>query len=324
MRPRGPALALGAAALVATFGACSSDDGPALKALAAGCVVNTDCDTPLVCAFQKCHNACSDSRDCPLAERCVASDRPYHVCQLEDERNCVRNSDCVEGQVCGIDQQCRDQCSTAKDCVRNQICTAGTCVDLVSDDGGLTTAAEAAPAVSQGQPCLYTSECPPPLVCASNTCSYECLAPSDCPAGGDCVDHRCTAGSGTLIGPEGGSLSSEGGKLALSIPAGALRSDVVVAIVPLEAWPEGALGAVVDIQPSGLLFASPATLTFHYETSDIGGTPPVSLRLATASGSSWTPLPSTLDEAAHTVTAPIAHLSVYGLVAVEATAPSPR
>jgi hypothetical protein len=46
--------------------------------------------------------------------------------------------------------------------------------------------------------------------------------------------------------------------------------------------------------------------------------------LATASGSSWTTLPSTLDEAAHTVTAPIAHLSVYGLVAVEATVPSPR
>ena len=33
-----------------TFGACSSDDGPPPKALAAGCVVNTDCDAPLVCA----------------------------------------------------------------------------------------------------------------------------------------------------------------------------------------------------------------------------------------------------------------------------------
>lgn len=317
------ALAL-TAALAATFGACSSDDAPPLKALAAGCVVNSDCNAPLVCAFEKCHNACADSRDCPLGQRCVASDRPYHVCQLEDERNCVRNSDCVLGQICGIDQQCRDQCATAKDCVRDQICVSGTCVDLAIDDGGLAALADSAPGASQGQPCLYNSECPAPLVCVASTCSYECMAAADCPSGQDCVDHRCTAGSGTLIGAQGGAITIDGGKLSLSIPPGALRSDVVVAIVALEAWPEGALGTVVDIQPSGLLFATPATLVYHYETSEIGETPASSLRLATASGSTWTPLPSTVDEAALTVTASIAHLSVYGLLGVEATAESPR
>ncbi|HEY3594828.1 MAG TPA: hypothetical protein VGL13_13185, partial [Polyangiaceae bacterium] len=298
------ALLLAGGTTLLTFGACSSDDRPTLKALAEGCIINTDCDAPLVCAFRKCHTACSDSRDCPLGERCVASDRPYHVCQLDDERNCLRNSDCVEGEVCGVDFQCRDQCATTRDCLRDQACVSGTCSDLLKDEGGVDLP-DAGSDASQGQPCVYTSECPSPLVCMINVCSYECLAASDCPSGQDCVNNRCVAGSGTLIGPQGGSLTTGGGKLSLTVPAGALRSSVAIDIVPLEAWPEGALGTVVDIQPSGLLFATPATLTYRYDASEIGATPAATLHLAAASGSSWNALSSTVDTAAQTVSAPL-------------------
>ena len=58
------------------------------KGLAEGCIINTDCSSPLVCAFRKCHQACTSSRDCEPGQRCMASDRPFHVCQLPDERLC--------------------------------------------------------------------------------------------------------------------------------------------------------------------------------------------------------------------------------------------
>src|SRR5262244_487056 len=79
--------------------ACTSDE-KAPGELAAGCLVNSDCHDPLVCAFRTCHNACVATRDCPKGLRCVASDRPYHVCQLLSERNCTYNTDCFEGQAC--------------------------------------------------------------------------------------------------------------------------------------------------------------------------------------------------------------------------------
>src|SRR4051794_35201346 len=44
--------------------ACSSGDQN-VSELAQGCVVNTDCQAPLVCAFRRCHTACEATRDCP-------------------------------------------------------------------------------------------------------------------------------------------------------------------------------------------------------------------------------------------------------------------
>src|SRR5882672_4701431 len=98
--------------LLSLAGACSSDTAP--KRLAEGCLINSDCSSPLVCAFRKCHTACVTSHDCQPGERCVASDRPFHVCQLELEKNCTRNSDCPPTEVCGVDLECRNQCVTSR------------------------------------------------------------------------------------------------------------------------------------------------------------------------------------------------------------------
>src|SRR4051812_29030472 len=100
-------LSFGTTVLMFFAVACASD-GPPLANLSDGCLVNTDCNTPLVCAFRKCHNACEATRDCPVGLRCVASDRPFHVCQLGTEQACIYNSDCPKGQVCAADAQCRD------------------------------------------------------------------------------------------------------------------------------------------------------------------------------------------------------------------------
>ncbi|HEX4336774.1 MAG TPA: SUMF1/EgtB/PvdO family nonheme iron enzyme [Polyangiaceae bacterium] len=180
--------------LVLAF-ACSSD-APKAR-LSDGCAINSDCNSPLVCAFKACHNACTSTRDCPDSERCVASDRPFSVCQLPSERDCTYNSQCGAGEVCGIDGQCRDQCSTDRDCVEGQLCVTGTCADPADlTDGKLPvkTFSDGGLPVS-GQPCRYTSECPTPQVCRSGLCIAECLTSVDCSTGQSCVNQVCTAGA---------------------------------------------------------------------------------------------------------------------------------
>src|SRR5262249_37191737 len=159
--------------------------------LAAGCLVNSDCHDPLVCAFRTCHNACVATRDCPKGLRCVASDRPYHVCQLLSERNCTYNTDCFEGQACGVDGQCRDQCNATSDCLAEQACVSGTCADTSElHDGGLTPVVKS-DAPSTGQACSYNSQCPARLVCRAGACQLECLSSIDCKSGRECVGNRC-------------------------------------------------------------------------------------------------------------------------------------
>src|SRR5688572_6142383 len=160
-----------AAALVgqALFGGCSDDStADKLRAakLAEGCILNTDCTEPLVCAFRRCHDQCEQSRDCPEGSRCMASDRPFHVCQLASEKACTYNSDCPEGQQCAVDGECRDQCASDRDCVTGQVCASGTCADKreLNDAGALTPVVEAGPQ-SDGIPCAYSSECPAPFIC---------------------------------------------------------------------------------------------------------------------------------------------------------------
>jgi hypothetical protein len=185
-------IALGCLALLGI--ACSSDE----KAdLAQGCLINTDCNTPLVCAFRRCHNACESTRDCPPGLRCVASDRPFHVCQLLEERACTFNSQCPVRQVCASDGQCRDQCQGDADCLQEQTCIAGSCADnkeLI--DGGLEVVVKDA-GPSTGQPCTYNSQCPAGLICrvsgGAGLCQQECLSSIDCTDGRQCVKNRCQA-----------------------------------------------------------------------------------------------------------------------------------
>lgn len=157
----------------------------AVAMLGEGCLLNTDCNTPLVCAFRRCHTECKDSRDCSAGQRCVQSDRPYRVCQLDDERACAYNSECPSSQVCAVDGQCRDQCAADRDCVPEQVCATGTCAAPEElTDGNLLPAVDAPQ--TTGQPCAYNSECPADLVCREGLCNYECLGDVDCDTYGTC------------------------------------------------------------------------------------------------------------------------------------------
>jgi hypothetical protein len=130
-----------------------------LARIGQSCSINSDCNSPLICAFQRCHNACKESRDCPAGERCVPAGSNY-ACQLPDESGCVARP-CVGGQLCGSDQQCRAPCGASSSCATGQTClsaavASGACfdpynpVDLVNlggGDSGITQAggADAAP-----------------------------------------------------------------------------------------------------------------------------------------------------------------------------------
>jgi hypothetical protein len=366
-------IALASVTLVAL--SCSSDSPP-LADLAQGCLVNSDCNDPLVCAFRKCHNACTTTRDCMPGLRCVASDRPYHVCQLDTERKCTYNSDCPRSQVCAVDGQCRDQCQGDADCLAEQACVSGSCAERAElNDAGMLPVAAKDSGPSTGQPCVYNSQCPSalvcrsgfcqiecltsvdcsdgrqcignrcqvpvcpevdagagktcafssdctaPLICRSGTCTCECRQSGDCPTGYDCVGNRCAPSNVDSVGPEGGMIVSPDRRLTLSIPAGALSVRVRLTIELAEAWPSGALGPVFEVRPSGTTFTAPVTFIYRYQPADISPYPAASVRVAVATGSTWTALPTTIDVGMGTATAQASHLSTYGLISSDAGTP---
>jgi hypothetical protein len=116
---------------------CGSSDAEKLRAaqLAERCALNSDCQDPLVCAFERCHKACEEDRDCPDSLRCMKGERPGEtVCQLPDESACMREKDCPGEQTCGVDDECRDRCEDDDDCVAAQICALSSeCASTLSD-----------------------------------------------------------------------------------------------------------------------------------------------------------------------------------------------
>ena len=116
-------------------GGTSSTGGGGSTTTEPGCAINSDCAQPLVCAFNRCHDACETTRDCPPRLGCVfvkdidTGTVLGKVCQLPDEVPCRLNTDCRGAQICAVDGRCRNQCGVAQDCVRNQVCADGACAD---------------------------------------------------------------------------------------------------------------------------------------------------------------------------------------------------
>lgn len=176
---------------------CSSstvDEDVRLSVLGQHCLINSDCNDPLVCAFEACHAECVKSRDCDGGARCVAAARPYKVCLLDEERRCERKSDCPDGLDCGVDGECRDTCATANDCVEDQLCVSGTCADADElDENGQLTPKPGASSGSEGSPCVYVSDCSAALLCRNQACLPECKADKDCGLHQICQETRCLA-----------------------------------------------------------------------------------------------------------------------------------
>lgn len=147
---------------VACFAAAAASCGGGSNsghALSKGCAINSDCDSPLVCAFQTCHQQCDASRDCPDSELCVTSVRPNAVCQFPSEATCAYNSQCVPGEVCARDGHCRDQCTADRDCIAGQQCASGACANPAEVMADGTLAQSTSPDAGAGTACQLSSDC---------------------------------------------------------------------------------------------------------------------------------------------------------------------
>ncbi len=76
------------------------------------------------------------------------------------------------------------------------------------------------------------------------------------------------------IGAAGGSITSEDGRVQLTIPAGALTANTAITIQAVTNHCPGGIGVAYDFQPNGTKFATPALLRFNYADSDANGTSP--------------------------------------------------
>lgn len=76
----------------------------------------------------------------------------------------------------------------------------------------------------------------------------------------------CDGADGTPIGPEGGIVVSDDGRLTVEIPAGALDGTVDVSIHVVEDGPEGDESAIraYAIEPMGTALVLPATVEYDW------------------------------------------------------------
>ena len=78
-----------------------------------------------------------------------------------------------------------------------------------------------------------------------------------CPSGGPTASQQ----EGTVVGPQGGTVTSADGRAQLVVPPGALAQDVAITVGPAPNAPPAALIlATFDFGPDGTQFAIPATL----------------------------------------------------------------
>ncbi len=186
--------------LVAACGSDTAEERARVASLAEGCLIDSDCRSPLVCAFQRCHVQCVVQRDCQREELCVPAEE-HKVCLLEDERFCADAGDCPGDQLVCKESACRPVCLGESECASGQVCLDGACGT-----------------------CVYNSECTAPLVCKAGQCLVECNDNRDCPPGSSCNAQGVCVFSGTTDGgaTDGGSDSSTGdggpGDASVTIP----------------------------------------------------------------------------------------------------------
>ena len=125
---------------------------------------------------------------------------------------------------------------------------------------------------------------------------------------------------GTVISPTGGSARSSDGEAKLTVPEGALASDMIVTIRPTDSASDDP--ALVgrhgyQILPEASSFGKPVELTIAYKSEAIpSGAQESSLALAYLSDQGWTIVSgSSVDTGSKTVTAAITRFAAYAVLA---------
>ena len=115
------------------------------------------------------------------------------------------------------------------------------------------------------------------------------------------------------IGASGGSLASADGRLALSVPAGALSSATALTIQPVTNLSWGGVGAAYRLGPDGTAFVKPVTLTFSLSDADLLAASLRGFSVCTQdSDGYWSWLPGVVrDDGRKSLSVPTTHLSDY-------------
>jgi len=120
----------------------------------------------------------------------------------------------------------------------------------------------------------------------------------------------CDSEEGTRVDERGGTVTSDDGRVTLSIPAGALADEVAIRIVESEALPEDAGGPAYEIQPIGVTFSFPAELAYT-----VDGNMNEDTHLVVARDDQWNALADhEVDLNNLEVTASVLYTSTIGLV----------
>ena len=116
--------------------------------------------------------------------------------------------------------------------------------------------------------------------------------------------------SSASIGPAGGSIRSDDGRLTLKVPAGAFATATTLSISPVSNTAPNAIGSGYALSPIGVAFARPAQLVLAYTNADLDGTGAGALGIASDDGISWQAmLGGSLDPVARTLTVPVSFTS---------------
>jgi hypothetical protein len=125
-----------------------------------------------------------------------------------------------------------------------------------------------------------------------------------------CSASRSTQGP-VVIGAKGGTVTSSDGAATLTIPPGALATDVSITINAAIGAPPGFLGQAYDIEPSGTQFKRPVAVAFQYQSA-FGS--PSTLEVGTVNeGGDWVALPLSVASTTN-VQGSTMHLSYYGVL----------
>jgi hypothetical protein len=137
-----------------------------------------------------------------------------------------------------------------------------------------------------------------------------------------------TVAEGGLVGPAGGTVGGFAGTIALEVPAGAVAAPVALRFsrptsLPLDAT--AAAGSEVLLAPSGVTFATPATLTLGYDPATAPqGVAEDAFGVRTLQGTSWTPVATQVaNPTALSVSGAVGGTGTFGVGRLPASAPCP-
>lgn len=150
------------------------------------------------------------------------------------------------------------------------------------------------------------------LVTAAGTGTATITATSEGRSGSATI----TVAAGTVVGPQGGTVTLGNGAVTITVPAGAVTTPVVINATVGGALPgappadQQVVGPIVSISPAGTTFAQPVTVQVKFAATDLPGFAMAGdLNLHQWNGSQWLPIPNaTVSAGDYTISAAVTRL----------------